>query len=116
MYKRQITRSVLERAGAKVVLEASDGGQVVREFEDSAEGSVDAILMDVMMPVMDGCEATRAIRHLRRADASTVPIIALTAKAFADDRSEALDAGMNEHLPKPIDSELLITTLRRYRS
>ena len=111
----EITRYVLERAGAGEVLWAQDGIKVVEMFKASRPGSIDAVLMDVMMPGMDGIAATRAIRALDRADAATVPIIALTAKAFADDRSEALEAGMNEHLAKPIDSEVLIATLQKYR-
>ena len=111
----EIEKYVLEHAGAQEVLCAADGAEAVRVFEESAEGSIDAVLMDIMMPVMDGIAATRAIRALPRQDALEVPIIALTAKVFADDRREVLDAGMNDHLAKPIDSELLVSTLSRYR-
>ena len=100
-----ITRCVLEREGA----------QAVSQFEASAPGSIDAVLMDVMMPVMDGYTATRAIRALARPDAAAVPIIAMTANVFADDRSRALAAGMNEHLSKPLDTARLVATLTRYR-
>ena len=111
----EIVTYVLGQAGASEVLVARDGRQALEAFAASAVDSIDAVLMDVMMPVMDGCEAARAIRSLNRADAATVPIIAITAKAFADDRAETLAAGMNEHLPKPLDTELLISVLARYR-
>lgn len=84
-----------------------NGKLAVERFADSAEGEFDAILMDVQMPVMNGYEATRAIRRLEREDASKIPIIAMTANAFAEDVKEALDAGMNVHVAKPIDMELL---------
>ena len=112
---RDITRYMLERAGVEEVVCTRDGAEAVRLFRESAEDSIDAILMDVMMPVMDGCEAARAIRALDRSDAKTVPIIAVTARAFADDRAEVLEAGMNEHLPKPLDAEMLVSVLARYR-
>ena len=72
--------------------------------------------MDIMMPVLDGIEAARAIRHLDRKDAESVPIIAMTANAFAEDKKKSADAGMNAHLTKPLDSELLLETLARYRN
>lgn len=71
----------------------------------------DAILMDVMMPVMDGYEATKAIRALNRKDAKKIPILAMTANAFAEDRRKALIAGMNEHLTKPLESEKVLRAL-----
>ena len=75
----------------------------------------DAILMDVMMPVMDGYQATRAIRALERPDAAAVPIVAMTAHAFADDRQRAYEAGMTAHLAKPLESAVLIRTLQRWK-
>ena len=69
--------------------------------------------MDVMMPVMDGMEATKAIRMLEREDAKKIPIIAMTANAFEEDRIACLDAGMNEHIGKPIDVELLIKVIHK---
>ena len=75
---------------------------------------VDLILMDVMMPVRDGQEATRAIRAMDRPDAKTIPIFAMTANAFAEDRLKALQAGMNEHLSKPIDPDALYRLLVKY--
>ena len=79
----------------------------LERFTNAAEGEFDAILMDVQMPVMNGYEATRAIRALKRNDAKKIPIIAMTANAFAEDEKEALNAGMDVHLAKPIDIELL---------
>ena len=112
---RDITRFMLDRAGVAEVVCARDGGEAVKLFRESEVGSIDAILMDVMMPVLDGCEAARAIRALGRPDAKTVPIIAVTAKTLADDRTEVFEAGMNEHLPKPLDAETLVSVLSRYR-
>ena len=78
------------------------------------ENEFDAILMDVQMPVMNGYDATRAIRALEREDALEIPIIAMTANAFAEDEKEALNAGMNVHLAKPINVELLKQVIRQY--
>ncbi len=111
----EIVRCVLERAGAHVVAVARDGKQAVELFAASPEKSIDAIVMDVMMPVMDGYAATRAIRALDREDARTVIVVALTAKAFAADRAEALAAGMDEHLPKPLDAPRLVSVLSKLR-
>ncbi len=92
---------------------AGNGQQAVEIFSQSKPGHFDAILMDMRMPVMDGLEATGKIRKLDRTDAQTVPIIALTANAFEEDIKNCLDAGMNEHLAKPVDLELLKTVLGR---
>ena len=70
--------------------------------------------MDVMMPVMDGYTATRRIRGLSRPDAQSIPIIALTANAFAEDRKKAMEAGMNDHVAKPINMNILVPTIRKY--
>ena len=113
LLNREIAEYVLEEAGAEIVC-AEDGRQAVEQFAASAEGRFDAILMDIMMPVLDGLEATREIRRMQRSDAATVPIIAMTANAFAEDKKKSADAGMNEHLTKPLDSEKLIETLSRY--
>lgn len=110
----EITRCVLEREGAKVVV-ARDGAQALSAFERSEEGSIDAIVMDLMMPVMDGYEATRAIRALDRHDAIEVPIVAMTANAFESDRTRAFEAGMDEHLTKPVDPARLVATLAKHR-
>ena len=82
-------------------------------FAQSDAGRFDAVLMDMRMPVMDGLAATREIRKLDRADARTVPIIALTANAFEEDVQQCLQAGMNAHLSKPVDIDQLKATLGR---
>ena len=84
-------------------------------FRRSPAGTYDAILMDVMMPVMDGLEAAKTIRMLARPDATLVPIIAMTAKAFDEDIQKSLAAGMTEHLSKPIRGKVLTATLMKYK-
>lgn len=101
---REIAQYMLEDAGV-TVMNAENGKRAVEIFRDSPEGAFDCILMDVMMPVMDGLEATRLIRSMDRTDAGTVPIIAVSANAFSEDAQKAKEAGMNEHLPKPLDME-----------
>ena len=91
-----------------------NGKLAVERFAHSRAGEFDAILMDVQMPVMNGYDATRAIRALERQDAKEIPIIAMTANAFAEDEKEALQAGMNVHLAKPIDVELLKQVISQY--
>lgn len=109
----EILREILslENAGCEIV---ENGQLAVERFKDSEEGEFDAILMDVQMPVMNGYDATRAIRALERKDAHEIPIIAMTANAFAEDEKDALNAGMNVHLAKPIDIELLRQVIRQY--
>ena len=102
----EILQLMLEDAGAQVTMVA-DGAQAVREFEHSPIGKYNYILMDIMMPVMDGYEAGRQIRALRRDDAKTIPIIARTANAFSEDARKAADAGMDAHMIKPFDFEKL---------
>lgn len=109
----EIMEFLLNDVGIKVT-KATDGQQAVEAFAASPVGGFDAILMDVMMPVRDGHEATRAIRAMDRPDAKTIPIFAMTANAFAEDRLKALQAGMNEHLPKPIDPDALYRLLVKY--
>ena len=95
--------------------EVAENGQLAVELFLAADaGHFDAILMDVQMPVMNGYEATRSIRSMERADAKTIPIIAMTANAFAEDMKDAKDAGMNDHIAKPIDMEIIRKTLSRY--
>ena len=94
----------MEKASCEIV---ENGQMAVERFSASAEGEFDAILMDVQMPVMNGYEATRAIRAMERGDAREILIIAMTANAFAEDEKEALRAGMNVHLAKPVNVELL---------
>ena len=84
-------------------------------FKKSGIGEIDVILMDIMMPVMNGLEATREIRTMNRSDASAVVIVAMTANAFTEDKSKALKAGMDEYLTKPLESEKLIRALSRYK-
>ncbi len=100
----------IEGAGCEVV---ENGRLAVERFQNSAEGRFDAILMDVQMPVMNGYDATRAIRAMERKDAGEIPIIAMTANAFAEDEKEALESGMNVHLPKPVDVEVLKKVIRK---
>ncbi len=95
--------------------EVAENGQLAVElFLATDAGHFDAVLMDVQMPVMNGYEATRCIRSMERADAKTIPIIAMTANAFAEDMKDAKDAGMNDHIAKPIDMEIIRKTLSRY--
>ena len=101
----------IEGAGCEIV---ENGQLAVERFMNSQEGEFDAILMDVQMPVMNGYDATRAIRKLERTDAVEIPIIAMTANAFAEDQKEAIKAGMNVHLAKPIDIELLKKVIKQY--
>ena len=109
---QEIAKSLLEERGMAVDV-AEDGAEGVDMFTISTVGCYDAILMDIRMPVMDGYEATRAIRALDRPDAATVPIIAMTADAFADDVERAREAGMDGHIAKPVEPEVLYTELSR---
>ena len=93
---------------------AETGQQAVERFKASPEGYYDLIFMDIQMPVMNGHDATRAIRALEREDARQVPIVAMSANVFAEDIQAAERAGMDGHLPKPIDLALLRDTLRRW--
>lgn len=111
---RNIAEHLLTKVGAKVII-ANDGKEALEIFESSEINSIDVILMDVMMPVMDGLEATREIRRLSRTDAATVPIVAMTANAFDEDVKKTAAAGMNEHLSKPINGKKMISSLLKYR-
>ena len=106
----EIVKELMDLKGASVD-HAENGKIAVEMFEKSEPGYYDAILMDVRMPEMDGLEATRAIRALQRPDAKTVPIVAMTANAFDEDVQRSLQAGMNAHLSKPVESEHLYKTL-----
>lgn len=108
----EILREILSIEGAECEI-VENGRLAVERFESAAEGTFDAILMDVQMPVMNGYDATRAIRALKREDAGEIPIIAMTANAFAEDEKEALAAGMNIHLAKPIDIALLRKVIKQ---
>ncbi len=106
----EIAQSLLEMNG--ILVETAENGQIAVEyFLHSAPDYFDAILMDIRMPVMDGITATQSIRSLQRSDAATIPILAMTANAFDDDRNQALGAGMNSFLVKPINIEQLLKEL-----
>ena len=111
----ELATIMLEDAGMTVT-RASDGKEVVDLFKNHPRGTYDLILMDIMMPNMDGHQAAKAIRALdiERSDAVTIPIIALSANAFIDDIQESLDSGMNDHISKPINMEELIDTITKY--
>ncbi len=109
----EITEFVLENAGATVI-KAWNGRQAVDAFKASEPYSINVILMDMMMPVMDGISATKEIRALNRPDASEIPIIAITANAYSDDVDLVKSSGMNEHLSKPIDAQALIKAVLHY--
>lgn len=106
----EILCELLSLYGADSVVK-TDGGQAVQEFCHQAPGTYDVVLMDIQMPKMNGYEAARAIRELDRPDAKTIPIAAMTANAFAEDIQKAKEAGMNAHVAKPIDVEVLRATL-----
>ena len=106
----EIAQFVLERAGA-VVRVAWNGREAAEIFGQSKPGEFDAILMDLLMPVADGYEATAAIRAMDRTDAAAVPIIAMTANAFTEDRLRTREAGMNGHIAKPIDARQVVETI-----
>ena len=107
----EILMELLKMAGAECEW-AKDGREAVEKFEQSVPGYYDLILMDVQMPVMNGYDATKAIRQSGHSQAETVPIIAMTANAFSEDVKDALDAGMNAHVAKPIDMEQLKAAAR----
>lgn len=109
----EIAEFLLEDAGA-VVTKAFDGKQAVDLFTGNPAGTFDVILMDVMMPVMDGIEATKTIRLMDRSDARMIPIIAMTANAFDEDRKTTKDAGMNAHFSKPLDGKEVLRVISRY--
>lgn len=111
----EILDELLKMEGAECEI-VENGRLAVERFERAGRGEFDAILMDVQMPVMNGYEATRAIRALEREDAGSIPIIAMTANAFAEDEKEALNAGMTVHLSKPINVELLKRVINEYVS
>lgn len=112
MINAELLSELLQMHGAKSIVSA-DGDQVLHAFARMPPGTYDAILMDIQMPKMTGYEATRAIRELNRPDAATIPIVAMTANAFTEDIQASLDAGMNAHVAKPIDVDVLRATLGR---
>lgn len=110
----EIAQTLLESEDVAVT-RAANGDEVVDLYLSHPAGSFDAILMDIMMPGMDGYEATRVIRLSGKPDAADIPIIALTANAFAEDAKAARDAGMSAHLPKPLDFDKLKNILARIK-
>ena len=108
----EIAEFLLQNEGA-VVTKAWNGQEAVELFEKSRPGEFDVILMDIMMPVMNGHEAVKRIRSLDREDANVIPVIAMTANAFTEDRLKAKEAGMDEHIAKPVDVELLVKVIHK---
>ena len=108
----EIAEFLLQNEGAEVT-KAWNGQEIVELFRKSEAGEFDVILMDIMMPIINGYEATKRIRSLDREDAKKIPIIAMTANAFTEDRIRAKEAGMDEHVAKPIDVELLIKVIHK---
>ena len=106
----EIAEFMLQNEGADVT-KAWNGREAVEIFRKSEPGEFDVILMDIMMPVMNGYEATKMIRSLEREDAKVIPVIAMTANAFTEDRLKAKEAGMDEHIAKPVDPELLVQVI-----
>ena len=109
----EIAGFMLERSGLEVT-KAMNGEMAVEIFRMSEEGYFDFVLMDIMMPVMDGLTATRKIRELERTDAREVPVFAMTANAFTEDKEESKEAGMNEHLSKPLDEKTMLKVMKKY--
>ena len=107
----EIAKTVLEDVGA-LITRAENGQQALELFKEKPAGTFDVILMDLMMPVMDGYTVTRKIRELERSDAKTVPIIAMTANAFQEDAEKCIAVGMNAHLAKPLDIEKMKKTIK----
>lgn len=109
----EIAETLLGDEGA-VITAVSDGRQAVDNFKSNPPGTYDAILMDVMMPVMDGITATKIIRAMDRSDAKEIPILAMTANAFDEDAKSCIDAGMNAHLAKPLQMDVVVATIDMY--
>ena len=106
----EIAMMILSDNGATVTI-VENGKKALKLFTETPPYTFDAILMDMMMPEMDGIETTRQIRALNRPDAKTIPIIAMTANAFAEDAEKCIAAGMNAHLAKPLNINKLISTI-----
>ena len=108
----EIAEFLLTNAGAEII-KASNGKEAVEAFEKSGVGEINVILMDIMMPEMDGLEATRTIRNLDREDCKKIPIYAMSANAFDEDVKRSLASGMNGHLSKPVNLQVLEKTLQK---
>ena len=106
----EIIQTLLTDDGANVTV-VEDGQQAVDQFKNASQGTFDAILMDIMMPVMDGLTATKEIRSIKRDDVAQIPIIAMTANAFEEDAKKCFAAGMNAHLAKPFQIDKVEKTL-----
>ncbi len=106
----EIAQCLLEERGFEVDC-VYNGAKAVERIKSTPPGTYDVILMDIMMPVMDGLEATREIRGMGREDCHTIPIVAMSANAFDDDLKKSVECGMNGHLSKPVDVEKLYQTL-----
>ena len=106
----EIAEFMIRNEGA-VVTKAWNGQEAVELFRKSRPGEIDVIIMDIMMPVMSGYEAAKIIRSMGREDAKVIPIIAMTANAFTEDRLRAKEAGMDEHIAKPIDANKLVKAI-----
>jgi CheY-like chemotaxis protein len=111
----QILCEILERCGAET-LRAENGRIGVEAFTDSIPGKIDAILLDIRMPVLDGISAAREIRALNRSDAKSIPIIAVSANTYDEDIEKCKEAGMNDHISKPIDINDLISVILKYQA
>ena len=109
----EIAEFMLTDNGA-VVTKAWNGKEALDIFRQSEPGEFNMIMLDIMMPVMDGLESAREIRNLNRPDAKTIPIVAMTANAFLDDIRRSREAGMNEHLSKPLDMQKVAQTVYRF--
>ena len=112
LINREIAVRILERKNIAVTT-AENGQEAVDTFINAKDGDFSAIIMDIRMPVMDGITATRKIRGMKREYAKSIPIIAMTANAFDDDRQECLDAGMNAHISKPVNPVEVYEILNR---
>lgn len=108
-----IAKNMLEKKNMHVTC-AHNGEEAIKLFEASEIGEFDIVLMDVLMPIMDGLQATKLIRSIKRTDSASIPIIAMSANSFDEDIKESLNAGMNEHLSKPINPQVLFETLQKY--
>lgn len=109
----EIARIMLEEMGLEIT-GAKNGQEAIDIFDKSEPYTFDLVFMDMMMPVMDGIEATKTIRAMERVDAANIPIIAMTANAFAEDKQACLDAGMNDHIGKPVDTKEVIRVVSRF--
>ncbi len=112
-FNRELAETLLKEVGF-LVESVPDGCDAVEAVRKHGPGYYDLILMDIQMPVMNGYEATRAIRALPGADADTLPIIALSANSREEDRRRSMESGMNNHVAKPFDIDYLVETIRRY--